>query len=77
MRVTSASQTAEGTLYSLNNGDALLIKETVTIIGRPTKCAVYVFANGRTYSARTGRFSRSTVHPALAAVRHFNPACGY
>ncbi len=69
MKVTTASQTAEGKRYSLNNGDALLMK----VSGRTTY-PVYVFANGRTYSARTGRFSRSTVIPACVAVQRFEVA---
>lgn len=67
MQVTAATKTAEGRLFSLDNGAALLLKNSSNGATFP----VYVFANGRTYSARTGRFSDTTVRPAMSAVRKF------
>lgn len=69
MQVTDTTQTAEGQRYQLSNGDALLMKQSLTCGGKPCVSPVYVFANGRTYSARTGRFAATTIAPALAAVR--------
>jgi len=74
MQVTAATQTAQGQLYELSNGDALLMKESLTCGGKPCVYPVYQFANGRTYSARTGRFAQSTILPAMAAVRRFSVA---
>jgi hypothetical protein len=71
MQVTAATQTTEGKLYSLSNGDALLMKEITGCAGKALVYPVYVFANGRTYSARTGRFSHMTVVPACAAALRF------
>lgn len=71
MQVTAATKTAEGQLFRLNNGDALLMKDSVTIGGRPCVYPVYVYANGARCSARTGRFSATTIAPAMAAVRKF------
>ena len=67
MQVTAATKTAEGQLFSLDNGAALLLKNS----SNGTTFPAYVFANGRTYSARTGRFSTTTIAPAMAAVRRF------
>jgi len=74
MQVTTAANTIEGKLYSLTNGDALLMRESVGLNGKPLVYPVYVYANGRTCSARTGRFSHLTVIPACAAVRRFEAA---
>lgn len=71
MQVTAAIKTAEGQLFNLNNGDALLMKESVTIGGKPCAYPVYVYANGSRCSARTGRFSATTIAPAMVAVRRF------
>ena len=67
MQVTAATNTAEGQLFVLNNGDSLLMKNSSNGASFP----VYVFANGRTYSARTGRFSATTIVPAMVAVRRY------
>ena len=67
MQVTATTKTAKGQLFNLDNGAALLLKNSSNGATFP----VYVFANGRTYSARTGRFSETTVRPAMAAVRRF------
>ena len=67
MQVTAATKTAEGQLFNLDNGTALLLKNSSNGAIFP----VYVFPNGRTYSARTGRFSETTVRPAMDAVRKF------
>ena len=71
MQVTAATKTAEGQLFNLSNGDALLMKESVTCGGKPCAYPVYVFANGARCSARTGRFSSTTIAPAMVAVRRF------
>ena len=74
MQVTATTKTAEGQLFSLNNGDALLMKDSVTIGGKPCAYPVYVYANGAQSSARTGRFSHKTIHPAMVAVSRFQAA---
>lgn len=71
MQVTAATKTAEGQLFSLNNGDALLMKDSVTLAGKTCAYPVYVYASGVQTSARTGRFSHKTIHPAMVAVRRF------
>lgn len=71
MQVTAANQTAEGQRYELNNGDALLMKQSVTCGGKPCVYPVYVFANGLRTSARSGRWASSTLVPAMAAVRRY------
>ena len=74
MQVTAATKTAEGQLFNLSNGDALLMKDSVTLGGKPCAYPVYVYANGMQNSARTGRFAARTIHPAMAAVRRFQAA---
>lgn len=71
MQVTTATKTAEGQLFNLNNGDAVLIKGSVNLGGKPCTYPVYVFASGAQYSARTGRFASTTIRSAMAAVRRF------
>lgn len=71
MQVTNATQTAQGQRYELDNGDALLMKEMRAPSGRLVIEPVYQFANGRTYSARTGRYAEKTILPAMAAIRRF------
>ena len=71
MKVTAATQNAEGQLFSLSNGDALLMKDSMTCGGKPCTYPVYMFANGARCSARTGRYSATTIVPAMAAVRRF------
>lgn len=74
MQVTAATKTNEGQLFSLSNGDSLLMKDSVTIGGKPCAYPVYVYASGVQTSARTGRFSHKTIHPAMIAVRRFQAA---
>jgi hypothetical protein len=62
MNVTSKQVTEQGIRYELSNGCALMVN------GRS---ASYVFTNGRTYSARTGRYSQSTIIPAMRAAERF------
>lgn len=71
MQVTAITQTASGQRYELSNGDALLMKEMKAPSGKVVIEPVYVFANGRTYSARTGRFAATTITPAMAAVSRY------
>jgi len=71
MQVIAATNTTQGQLFNLSNGDALLMKESQTCGGKVCVYPVYVFSNGRTYSARTGRFSATTIAPAMAAVRRY------
>jgi hypothetical protein len=71
MQVTAATKTAEGQLFSLNNGDSLLMKNSLTIGGKACAYPVSVYANGVRCSARTGRFSATTIAPAMVAVRKF------
>lgn len=71
MQVTTATKTAQGQRFELNNGDALLMKEMRAPSGKVVIEPVYQFANGRTYSARTGRYAGTTILPAMAAVRRF------
>jgi hypothetical protein len=63
MNVTSKQVTEQGTRYELSNGAALLVRGSF---------ASYLFANGRTYSARTGQHSQSTIIPALRAAARFD-----
>lgn len=74
MQVTATTKTAEGQLFSLDNGAGLLMKEIVTIGGKPGAYPVYVYASGVRYSARTSRFSRKTLIPAMVAVSRFQAA---
>lgn len=71
MQVTATNKTVHGQRYELDNGDALLMKEMRTHSGKLVTAPVYVFSNGRTYSARTGRFAATTIAPAMAAVRRY------
>ncbi len=71
MQVTAATKTAEGHLFNLSNGDALLMKESQTCGGKTCVYPVYMFSNGQIYSARTGRYSATTIAPAMAAVRRY------
>ncbi len=71
MQVTNSTKTEQGQRFDLNNGDALLMKEMRAPSGKIVLSPVYVFANGRTYSAHTGRFSDTTILPAMAAIRRF------
>lgn len=71
MQVITATRTEQGTVYSLDNGEALLMKEQRVPSGKLDISPVYLFANGRTYSARTGRFADTTIRPAMAAVRRY------
>jgi hypothetical protein len=63
MNATSKQVTEQGTSYELSNGAALLVRGNF---------ASYVFANGRTYSARTGLHSQTTLIPALRAAAIFD-----
>lgn len=71
MQVTANTQTAKGQRYELSNGDALLMKEMKAPSGKVIIEPVYVFSNGRTYSARSGRFAATTIAPAMAALRRY------
>ena len=71
MQVTATNTATNGQRYELSNGDALLMKEMRAPSGKLVIEPVYVFANGRTYSARTGRFAATTIAPAMAAVRRY------
>lgn len=69
MHVTSITNTADGKLYNLNNGDSLLLKEYTTCTGEKMVRPVYRFSDGRSTGARTGAYAATTILPAMAAAR--------